>query len=156
MTLHLICDISGSMSDGGKPFIMRTLVTSVAQWVLYGYGYAEVTLWAWGSEVRRIPGWDTRNEFPVELLSCEGTANGSSLVQSLGSKLDGKVLLLTDGFWSRDDARALKRWKDGLPSDTLRVIKIGADANPQIKGTDVFSSEELFAALDGWQEGSTT
>jgi hypothetical protein len=40
--------------------------------------------------------------------------------------------------------------------DTLRIIKIGTDANPQLKGTDVFSSEELFAALDGWQEGSTT
>jgi hypothetical protein len=64
VTLHLVCDISGSMSDGGKPFIMRTLVTTVAQWVLYGYGRTEITLWAWGSEARRIPGWGTRSEFP--------------------------------------------------------------------------------------------
>ena len=156
MTLHLVCDISGSMSDGGKPFIMRTLVTTVAQWVLYGYGRTEITLWAWGSEARQIPDWGTRSEFPVELLSCAGTANGSSLIESLGDKPDGKVLLFTDGFWSRDDARNLRRWKDGLSSNTLRIIKIGADANPQIKGTDVFSSEELFAALDGWMEGSTT
>jgi hypothetical protein len=92
VTLHLVCDISGSMSDGGKPFIMRTLVTTVAQWVLYGYGRTEITLWAWGSEARRIPGWGTRSEFPEELLSCAGTANGSSLIQSLGDKPDGKVL----------------------------------------------------------------
>ena len=44
MTLHLVCDISGSMSDGGKPFIMRTLVTTIAQWVLYGYGRTESVL----------------------------------------------------------------------------------------------------------------
>ena len=156
MTLHLVCDISGSMSDGGKPFIMRTLVTTVAQWVFYGYGRAEITLWAWGSEARCIPDWGTRCEFPVELLSCAGTANSASLIQSLGNKPDGKVLLLTDGFWSRDDARTVKRWKDCLPSNTLRIIKIGADANPQLKGTDLFSSEELFSALDGWMEGSTT
>ncbi len=156
MKLHLVCDISGSMSDGGKPFIMRTLVTTVAQWALYGYGHAEITLCAWGSEARRIPAWGTRCEFPVELLSCAGTANSSSLIQLLGNKPDGKVLLLTDGFWSRDDTKNLKRWKDCLPLDTLRIIKIGADANPQLKGIDVFSSEELFAALDGWLEGGTT
>lgn len=150
MTLHLVCEISGSMSDDGKPFIMRTLVTTVAQWVLYGYGRTEIALWAWGSEVRRIPDWGTRSEFPEELLSCAGTANSSSLIQSLGDKPDGKVLLFTDGFWSRDDARTLKRWKDNLPSNMLRIIKIGADANPQLKGPELFSSDELFSALDGW------
>ena len=37
MTLHLVCDISGSMGDGGKPFTMRTAVMAVAQWVRLGY-----------------------------------------------------------------------------------------------------------------------
>jgi hypothetical protein len=144
------------MSDGGKPFIMRTLVTTVTQWVRFGYGHAEITLWAWTSEARRISDWNTKNEFPVEIICCEGSANSASLIQLLSKKLEGKVLLLTDGFWSRDDMKNLKRWKDCLPLDTLRIIKIGADANPQLKGTDVFSSEELFAALDGWLEGGTT
>lgn len=150
MILHLVCDISGSMSDGGKPFIIRTLVTTVAQWVSYGYGRAEIALWAWGSEAHCIPDWVTRSEFPEELLSCAGTANSSSLIESLGGKPDGKVLLFTDGFWSRDDARALQRWKDNLPSDILRIITLGADANPQLKGPEIFSSDELFSALDGW------
>lgn len=156
MTLHLVCDTSGGMSDDGKPFIMRTLVTSVAQWAWYGYGRAEITLWAWSSEARHITDWGTKSEFPAELLLCAGTANSAALIQLLGDNPDGKVLLLTDGFWSRDDMKNLNRWKDCLPSDTLRIIKIGADANPQIKGIGVFSSEELFAALDGWLEGSIT
>ena len=33
MTFFLVCDTSGSMSEGGKPFIMRTVVTTVAQWM---------------------------------------------------------------------------------------------------------------------------
>lgn len=150
MTLHLVCDISGSMSDDGKPFIMRTLVTTVTQWVLYGYGRTEIALWAWGTVARRVPDWSTSNEFPEELLSCSGSASCLSLIQSLGDKPDGKILLFTDGFWSRDDARALKRWKDDLPSNMIRIIKIGADANPQLKGPELFSSDELFYALDGW------
>lgn len=155
MTLHLVCDISGSMSDGGKPFIMRTLVTTVAQWTRYGYGCAEITLWGWASETRCISDWSVKSEFPAELLCCEGTANSASLIESL-NKLEGKVLLLTDGFWSRDDTKNLKRWKDCLPLDMLRIIKIGADANPRLKGADVFSSEDFFAALDGWLGGCTT
>ncbi len=156
MKLHLVCDTSGSMIEGGKPFIMRTLVTSVSQWTLYGHGRTEITLWAWGSEACRIAEWDTDSEFPDELLACAGNANGLSLIQSLGDKPDGKVLILTDGFWSQDDARSLRRWMDRLPSNTLRIIKIGPEANPQLKGMNTFASEELFAALDGWTESGTT
>ena len=156
MTLHLVCDISGSMSDDGKPFIMRTLVTTVSQWAWYGYGRAEISLWAWASEARRIPDWGKKSEFPAELLCCEGIANSAALIQCLGNKLEGKVLLLTDGFWSLDDRKNLERWKNCLPLDTLRIIKVGADAEPQLKWTGVFSSEEIFAALDSWLEESTT
>ncbi len=156
MTLHLVCDISGSMSDGGKPFIMRTLATTIAQWAWIGTGQTEITLWAWSSEARCISGWSNKSEFPPELLSCRGSANSAALIQLLGDEPGGKVLLLTDGFWSRDDAKTLKQWKDCLPSDTLRIIKIGADANPQLKGMDVFLAEDLFAAFDDWLEGSPT
>lgn len=144
------------MSDDGKPFIMRTLATTVAQWVWIGKGHTEITLWTWSSEVRCISSWSSKSEFPAELLSCGGSANSAALIQLLGDEPGGKILLLTDGFWSRDDAKTLKRWKDCLPSDTLRIIKIGADANPKLKGIDVFSPEEIFDALDGWQEDSLT
>ena len=155
MKLLLVCDISGSMGDGGKPFTMRSAVMTVAQWSRLGYGHAEIRLCGWASEVRHFLDWNARDEFPAELLSCQGTSNGHALIQWLGEKPEGKVLLLTDGFWTRDGARVLKRWKECLPSDTLRVIKIGADAHPQMKGADVFAAEDLFAALDGWLEGGS-
>lgn len=150
MTLHLVCDISGSMSDDGKPFILRTLVTSVAQWVLYDYAQTEITLWAWSSEMRHITNWDPTKDFPEELLLCAGTTNASSLIHSLADLVDCKVLLFTDGLWNQDDARSLKRWKDNLPSSMLRIIKIGADANARLKGPEIFTTDELFSALDGW------
>ena len=156
MTLYLVCDISGSMGDGGKQFIMRTAVMTVAQWVRLGYGCAEIRLCAWASEVHHFLDWSEKKEYPAELLVCGGASNGNALVQLLGEKPDGKVLLFSDGFWSRDDAKILKQWKNCLPPDTLRIVKIGADANPQLKGSDVFVAEDLFTVLDGWlEEGST-
>jgi len=152
MILHLVCDISGSMGDDGKSFTMRTVTLSIAQWVRLGYALAEIKLCGWASETRHFPDWSTKDEFPAELLSCSGASNGEALIQWLGKTPDGKVLILTDGFWPRDEARALKRWKECLPSDTLRFIKIGVDAHPQLKGHDVFAAEDLFAALDGWLE----
>jgi hypothetical protein len=156
MTLHLVCDISGSMGEGGKLFTQRTVVMSVAQWVRLGYARAEIRLYGWASETRNFPDWSSKDEFPAELLSCGGTSNGPTLIQWLGETPDGKVLILTDGFWNRDVARVLKRWKERLPSDTVRLITIGADAHPQLKGQEVFAAEDLFAALDGWLEGGST
>lgn len=156
MALHIVCETSGSMHDNAKPFIMRTLVMSVAQWVLYGYGHTKIILWSWSSETYCIDDWDIGSEFPEKLLLCTGTANASSLIQSLGDKKfdSEKVLLLTDAFWSREDTRALEKWKDSLPSDTLRIIKIGTDANPRLKWSGLFTSDDLFAALDGWFQES--
>lgn len=153
MTLHLVCDISGSMVECGKPFIMRTTVLAVAQWSRLGYARAEIRLCGWASEIRQFLDWSTKDEFPAELLSCGGPSNGKALIQWLGEKPEGKILLLTDGFWTWNDARVLKHWMECLPLDTLRVIKIGADANPRLKGPNVFAPEELFVALDDWLEG---
>ena len=153
MTLHLVCDISGSMSDDGKSFTMRTVTLAVAQWVGLGYAHAEIRLYGWASKTRHFHSWTSKDEFPAELLSCGGASNCQTLIQSLGDNPDGKFLVLTDGFWPKDEARVLKRWKECLPSDTLRFIKIGADAHPQLKGRDVFAAEDLFAALDSWLEG---
>jgi len=154
MTLHVVCDISGSMSEGGKPFILRTVATSVAQWLRLEYGHAAIKLCAWATEARHCPDWNINNEFPEEMVICEGAANGTALVQLLGSEPDGKILILTDGYWTRDDAKTLNRWQEGLPPDTLRVIQIGADANPHLskglKGAKVFPAEEVLAVLDNW------
>ena len=154
MKLHLICDISGSMGEGGKPFVLRTLATTVAQWVRLEYGHAAIKLCAWAAEARHWADWNITDEFPADMLVCKGAANGMALIHLLGSESDGKVLILTDGFWTRDDAKALNRWQEGLPPDTLRIIQIGADANPhlskELKGAKVFVAEEVFAVLDGW------
>lgn len=156
MTLHLVCDISGSMGDDGRPFIMRTAVMTIAQWVRLGYGLAQIKLYAWGLQATLLSNWNVQQEYPAELLACNGTSNWKALVQMFGDKPDGRILLLSDGFWSRNEARIFKQWKDCLPPDTLRIVRTGPDASPQLKGSDVFTAEDLLAALDGWLKGGPT
>jgi hypothetical protein len=152
MILHLICDVSGSMSEGGKSLITRGVARAVEQYVRLGYGRADLRLVAWSNEARVVE-WRLGDEFPPELLVCERIAKADALINLIGNQTVCKILLITDGFWSQDDAKALKRLKESIQQDMLRVIKIGADANPHLKGPDVFAAEDLFIALDGWLEG---
>lgn len=152
MTLYLVCDTSGSMGEDGRVFIMRTAVMTIAQWLRLGYGSAPVKLCAWAAQATSLPDWDTGQEFPAQLLCCRGTSNWKALTRFFAETSDTKILLLSDGFWSRSDAKIYRQWKDCLPAGTLRVVKIGPDASPQLKGADVFATEDLFAALDGWLE----
>ena len=151
MILYLVCDVSGSGLENGKRMIMRGLARTVEQYCRLGFCMGEIKLVAW-SKKAHIVEWNPDNEFPQDMLDCKNTVNAETLIELLGNKPDGKILLVTDGFWGRDSAKALKRWKEKLLPDTLRIIKIGADANPQLEGTDVFSAEDLFAALADWLE----
>lgn len=150
--LILIVDTSGSMSEGGKRLVARGLARATEQFIRLGYGSADLKLVAWNRGARVVE-WDPNQEFPPEMLVSEGAANAESLISHLGERPEGKILLITDGFWSQANAKALKRWKERLQLDTLRVIKVGADANPQLRGADIYTAEDLFAALDGWIGG---
>jgi hypothetical protein len=152
INLYIIVDVSGSMSEGGKYLIARGVARAMEQYFRFGYGCADLKLVAW-SKTARVVEWILNKEFPPEMLVCKKAANAKALITLLGEQPDGKFLFITDGFWPQDDAKALKRWKESLQQDTLRIIKIGADANPQLKGADVFAAEDLFTVLDGWPEG---
>jgi hypothetical protein len=148
--VRLVCDTSGSMLEGGKRLIVRGLVRQVEQYLRLGYGLRrDLQLVLWAEQVTAQV-CDLREEVPEELFECAGPANGKALVELLGDSADAKVLILTDGFWSDESRHAIEVWRSGVPQDTLRVLKVGADANPQFTGDYVFESEDFFSAVDRW------
>mgnify|MGYP003823687419 CR=1 FL=1 len=149
-SVWLVCDTSGSMIEGGKRLIMRSLVRQVEQFHRLGYApKRELKLVLWSDDAAR-QSWNPGEDLPAELFECHGAADGEELVGLLGSPADDFFLILTDGFWSDESRSAVKRWKDSLRPDALRIIKVGADANPKLKGDDVVQAEDLLSALDGW------
>ena len=138
------------MLEAGKRLIVRCLVREVEQYIRLGYGAkADFKLVAWKDDAKSVA-WSPGDEVPLDILDCRNSADGTVLVQFLGEQGDDRFLIFTDGFWTDESRVAIKRWRERLGHDALRIIKIGADANPRLKGSDVFGAEEFFAALDGW------
>jgi hypothetical protein len=152
-TLWLICDASGSMIEAGKRLVVRGLVRQFVQYIRLGYAVeTDLKLVAWHTEAVEIP-WAPDDEVPPHIFECRGSADGAALVRLLSGPRHGdKFVLFTDGFWSDSSRVAIKQWKAELDPNALRTIKIGVDANPKLKGADVFESEAFFAAVDGWLE----
>ena len=151
MALWLVCDASGSMIEGGKRLILRGLLRQIEQYFRLGYApRIQLKLVAWNDAAVDVP-WQPGDEIPSEVLNCRGSAEASALISTLSASAVGdRYVIITDGFWTDDARQELKRWRESRTEDALRVIKIGADANPKLTGPDVFEAEDLFAALEGW------
>jgi hypothetical protein len=138
------------MRENAKCFIARTLVYQIWQLKLLGYvsNYdMKLVLWADDSRVAREV---TSDEVPVELLDCKGSARAEPLIELIGLSERDRYIFLTDGSWPETTRRTLRAWRSQLPSSSVRAIRIGADANPEFVGADVFEAEELFGAIDDW------
>lgn len=149
-TRWLICDTSGSMIEGGKRLIVRSVVRQVEQFFRLGYGTeCDLKLVLW-SDTAVHHCWNPGEELARELFDCKGSADGDALVGLVDGQANDRFLILSDGSWSDDTRNAIKRWKSGLNQNALRIVKVGADANAKLMGPDVFDAEDFFGAMEGW------
>ena len=154
-TLWLICDVSGSMIENGKRLIVRSLARQVEQYFRLGYALKPtLKLVLWNDEAKGLD-WSPNDELPSALFECKGSADAQKLISLIGETPLDRILIITDGFWPDTSSEALRNWKDRLPPNALRIIKVGADANPRLRGVDVFSAEDFFTAMDSWPEEHT-
>lgn len=147
--LWLVCDVSGSMVEAGKRLIVCGLVREIEQFVRLEYGGdRDIELIAWSDEAARVE-WSVNDEVPTALLECHGSSDARALVRFLEVSVDedDRVAVMTDGFWTEGSRTAIDRWRE---KGRLRFFTIGADANPRLKGADVFKVEDFFAAMNGW------
>ena len=147
--LFIVCDASASMTEGGKSLLMRGIVRTVEQYVRFGYADAEIKLVRLNSS-SEILEWNPDDEFPNELLDGEGSVDIASLSSLLGTKLDGKILLLTDGCWSKKNIDQMRHWKYTIPPKTVRIIKIGHDNTQLLSNDELFSTDDIFTVFDNW------
>jgi hypothetical protein len=143
------------MVEGGKRFIMRTVVRSIEQYFRLGFGdAAKLRLIAWG-DAAEVVAWPKGDDMPPRLLECDGAAAVESLTALIGHPQDEAIVIITDGYWSKKMRDALKQWRDTLPPKALSIIKTGSDANPLLKGDGIYTSENIFEALDSFKAGDS-
>jgi len=151
-SLWLVCDVSGSMLEGGKRFIVRTLVYQVAQFYQLGYAQnREIKIVAWNNQIKMIP-WISGDEVPGEILDCSGSSNVDVLVQLCGEHVDDQFIVFSDGFWSESPQFALKECQIALNQGGICFVSVGFDANSKLKGQNVFKPEDFFSIAEGWLE----
>lgn len=153
VTLYLVCDKSGSMAEAGKPFIVRTAVMTIAALVRLGYADVKTVLCGWSDAACEVCEWEVGDEYPISLLDCDGRSNVGALVEFFESRPEGRILILSDGFWTRKDQMTLSKWRETFSEGALRIVRVGADSNPRLKGAHVYLVEDLLAAVEDWLGG---
>jgi len=138
------------MRDSAKSLIARRLVYQISQLNLLGYiSDFEISLVTWADDSQVVQ-WSTGSELPAKLLNCQGSTRAAPLIKLLGVSERDRYMFLTDGYWPETARKAIRKWRAQLPSTSVRVIRIGADANPEFVGPEVFEAEDLFFAIDDW------
>lgn len=136
------------MSENTKPFIVRTCVLTVAQYLRLGYASADAKLYRWAEGLVEAD-WTVGDEFPEHFHRCEGRSSPQALAGLEVSDGDC-VMLFTDGCWSAKEAEAIREWMGALPDDLVRLVKVGSDADPKLTGNSVFKPDEILASVCGW------
>ena len=129
--------------------LLRGIARAVEQYFRLGYGRADIKLVLLNAKAVVVE-WNPDDEFPEELLNCSGSLNLAELYSLLGSKPDGKILIITDGSWSQDDIHFVRKWIQKAPPDTIRIIKIGAETNRIWRKDELFSTDDFFSVFDSW------
>jgi hypothetical protein len=148
-TFYIVCDTSGSMAENGKRMLIRSIARTIEQYIRLGYGSGILKLVFW-NETASLIEWNPDDDFSESIFECHGSTNADALCAFFDSAPEGRIIVLTDGCWSGENATVLKRWRRKLPPDMLRIIKIGSEAGSFSKREDVFSPDEILPMLDGW------
>ena len=155
--LWVVCDASGSMQEAGKAVIVRNLLAFIIQANELLPGVVSRGKWQclqWGSSAELV---DVQAEIPS--FHCSGQSDADSLLaqmeQDPSRAFWRRVLLLTDGHWTRNDFGKLKHWFSEHRELSVRIVAVGCDANirqlQQLAGSDgTFPAEEIVAAFSSW------
>lgn len=147
--LWLVCDQSGSMVEEARRFILRNLVRGTEQFVRLRPGSVGELKVVGLRDTANVVEWTTDEEFPEQLLDCHATVDASALVDMAEVLPFDKMLIFSDGSWAKATFEAFESWRREKEL-SVRFIKIGSDSGTRLFGPDVFGTEDLIGALEGW------
>ena len=148
--LWILVDASGSMTEGGKRYMVRNVARTVEQFIRLGYLRGSVHLVAFrNGECWSVP-WNVDDEFPLESVFVEHPLSPPDL-RSFIENVTGRFLLVSDGFIDKKSARAITIWKTKLPKDKLFFVPVGSDAVAGKHRDIAVKPEALWAVVDAWR-----
>ena len=148
--LWILVDASGSMTEGGKRYMVRNVARTVEQFVRLGHLNGAVRLAAFrNGEVWSVD-WTPDDEFPLDSVFADFPSLTSDL-RSFLEGLTGRFLLVSDGFIDRKSASAITIWKAGLSENELFFVPVGGDAITGKHRDVAVKPEDLWRVVDAWR-----
>lgn len=148
--LWVLVDASGSMTEGGKCYMVRNVARTVEQFIRLGYLRGSVHLLAFRNGEGWLVVWNVDDEFPLESVLAERPLSPLDLLSFL-ENATGRFLLVSDGFIDRKSARAITIWKTKLPKNKLFFVPVGSDAVAGKHRDIAVKPEALWAVVDAWR-----
>ena len=139
------------MLESGKRFIVRNMIRATDQYFRLQDRTPTLKLLTWSNDTTLVA-WEPGQDVPDTAIGSSGSLSGTSLINALSSLSDSYYLMFTDGYWDSETQKQIKAWSQSVPPGRLRIVKIGEDANPRLKGPNVFSCEDFLCAVEGWVE----
>lgn len=148
--LWILVDASGSMTEGGKRYMVRNVVRTVEQFVRLGHLKGSIRLAAFRNGEAWSVDWNVNDEFPMDSVFVDSPSSASDL-RSFLEGVTGRFLLVSDGFIDRKSASAITIWKAGLSENELFFVPVGGDAVAGKHRDVAVKPEELWKVVDAWR-----
>lgn len=158
VTLTVVADISGSMKELGKIMIVRNLLAYIRERMRLSPNcqfWNSLQLIIWGENTSIV---ELTVDHDLPHWEAKGKSNSQQLIQILNAHLSDqleRVLLLSDGNFTRDEFNILQKWLQSRPNVSLRTVAVGADASliklEKLTGSwRPFLAENISQAVSNW------
>lgn len=152
--LNLVVDNSGSLIEGGKRFIARTVLRQLRDFWLAMNPTGTIRLFLMTDKGLQEVAWTQDQDVPCEVLSPRGRARINDVVSHLWSEDDG-VVLISDYCMLPEDRRMLRTWIEQMGVRRARLVVVGDVLSVDQTEQGLFSAEQVDGVLDGFL-GETT
>lgn len=125
MMLNMVVDNSGSMIEGGRRFIERTVVRQLGRYLRTGKINAEVRLYLLSDSLVETA-WKPDEDVPVALLSPSGHLNVEALI-SAPFILSGKTVLISDFCLGAEEHQKIREWMAQQTTEKVVAVQVGDD-----------------------------
>ena len=147
MTLNLVIDNSGSLSEGGRRFVARTAVRQILYDIQHRYTDVDVNVYFLSQTMERAF-WSFGEDVPDRILNPSRSMNVDAFLAE-PEVVNGRTILITDFCFDRKTSKKIRDWMESRTTAFARAVALG-EVGMQKSWAGVFEVVQLDGLLEGF------
>ena len=152
--LNLVVDNSGSLIEGGKRYIERTVLRQLREFWLEKNPSKSLRLFLLAQEGLQEVSWSEDEDVPSEILCPHGRARVTDVVSRQWAEDDG-VVLISDYCLLPEDRKALRAWIGQLGVRRARLVVVGDVLSVDQSDQGLFTADQVDGVFDNFLAGNS-